>query len=193
MTDAPGVRDSLAPGFIVAMPQLADPNFYRTVVLLLKSNHQGAFGLVINRPAEFTVAELCDNQGIAYRGPDRLPVMVGGPVEADSHLLVLHGDEPLFPEGSAEEIQISPGVFLVTAREGLERLADRGTARLRCYTGYSGWGPGQLERELQEGTWVPLPPERRLVFDDHPEAVWETALRLGGIDPITLVPGGEPS
>lgn len=193
MNPSPGLRQSLAPGFIVAMPQLADPNFRRTVVLLLRSNDLGAFGLVINRPSDFTVAELCQNQGIPYRGPRELPVMVGGPVKADSHLLVLHGDPPVFPPGSDAEIQVSPGVFLMTDREGLELLADRGTPRLRCYAGYSGWGPGQLERELEEGAWVPLPLEGRFVFDENPDAVWESALRLGGIDPITLVPGGEPS
>ncbi|MBP7148487.1 MAG: YqgE/AlgH family protein [Acidobacteria bacterium] len=192
--ERPQVTDSLAPGLIVAMPQLLDPNFRRSVVLLLRSNEHGAFGLIINRTGSFTMSDLCRNQGITYNGPEDLRVMVGGPVETDRHLLVLHGDDPVFPEGSEDEVLICPGVFLVTAREGLEALARRGTSRLRCYTGYAGWGPGQLEAELASGAWVPLPHDDRLVFDEDARIVWDRALRAAGIDPITLVPpGGPPS
>ncbi|MDH3284966.1 MAG: YqgE/AlgH family protein [Acidobacteriota bacterium] len=186
-------RDSLAPGLVIAMPQLADPNFQRAVVLLLRSNDEGAFGLVINRPSDLSLKELCQDQDLAYNGPDRLHLMIGGPVEIDSHLLVLHGDEPVFDELSESEILVAPGVYLVTAREGLERLAERGTGRLRCFAGYAGWGPGQLEDEVVDGAWVLLPSDARLLFDDEPAIVWEKALRQAGIDPIALVPGGAPS
>ncbi len=186
-------RDWLAPGFIAAMPQLDDPNFRRTVVLLLRHDDDGAFGLVINRPVPLSVAELCRSQEIVYRGPADLSVYGGGPVQGESHLLVLHGDSPLHPEGGEDELEIVPGVFLVTARQGLEALAGRGTPRLRCFLGYSGWGAGQLEGELAEGTWVPLEANDALVFASDPERVWELALRHGGIDPFTLVPGGPPS
>lgn len=191
--DCVGSRDWLAPGFIAAMPQLDDPNFRRTVVLLLRHDEEGALGLVINRPVPLSVGELCRSQEIAYQGPDELPVFGGGPVQGESHLLVLHGDTPLHPEGSEDEVEIAPGVFLVTAREGLETLARRGSPRLRCFLGYSGWGAGQLERELAEGTWVPLDASDEFVFASDPERVWEQALRRGGIDPFTLVPGGPPS
>lgn len=187
-------RDSLAPGFIAAMPQLEDPNFRRTVVLLLRHDEEGAFGLVINRPVPLSVAELCRSQEIDYSGPADLSVYGGGPVQGESHLLVLHGDAPLHPEGGEEELEIVPGVFLVTAREGLAALAGRGTPRLRCFLGYSGWGAGQLESELDEGTWIPLEASDELVFAGDAEKVWERALREGGIDPFTLVsPGGLPS
>ncbi len=186
-------RDWLAPGFIAAMPQLDDPNFRRTVVLLLRHDEDGALGLVINRPVPLSVGELCRSQEIAWAGPDDLSVFLGGPVQGESHLLVLHGDAPLHPEGSEDELEITSGIRLVTAREGLAALARRGTARLRCFLGYSGWGAGQLERELAEGTWVPLEASDEFVFASDPERVWEQALRRGGIDPFTLVPGGPPS
>ncbi|MCU0229799.1 MAG: YqgE/AlgH family protein [Acidobacteria bacterium] len=186
-------RDWLAPGFIAAMPQLDDPNFRRTVVLLLRHDEDGALGLVINRPVPLSVGELCRSQEMDYRGPDDLPVYGGGPVQGESHLLVLHGDTPLHPEGSEDEVEVAPGVYLVTAREGLEALARRGSPRLRCFLGYSGWGAGQLERELAEGTWVPLEASQEFVFASDPERVWEHALRRSGIDPLTLVPGGPPS
>lgn len=184
---------ALAPGMIAAMPQLGDPNFHRSVVLLLKSGEQGAFGLVINREADLTLAELCENHGIAYRGEPDAAVMIGGPVERDRHLLVLHGGQPLFEGGSDEEMRLSDGVTLVTAREGLEHLAAEGTTPFRCYAGYAGWGPGQLERELELGAWVPLPCDADLVFDPEIDDVWAKALRRAGIDPISLVPPGGAS
>ncbi len=186
-------RSDLAPGFVAAMPQLLDPNFRRSVVLLLRHNDQGTFGLVINRPTEISVRALCESQGIAYRGGEELPMMFGGPVEVEKHLLVLHGEDPLPGLGTEDEIEVARGVRLVTALSGLAELAGRGARRFRCYAGYAGWAPGQLESELEEGAWVPLEADAGLVFDEHPENVWERALRRAGIDPITLVPGGAPS
>lgn len=183
-------RSELAPGFIAAMPQLADPNFYRTVVLLLRSSEQGSFGLVINRPTTLSVSELCESQGITYRGGDELSMMFGGPVEVENHLLVLHGESPCLAAGEDGEIEVAPGIRLVTALEGLRILAERGAQRVRCFAGYAGWGAGQLESELADGSWVPLLCDDRLVFDEDSDRIWELALRRGGFDPFTLVPGG---
>jgi len=191
--DRPRIDEGLAPGFIAAMPQLQDPNFQRTVVFLVKSSDQGAFGLVINRPGPLTVAELCEGQEIPYEGDPGARVMIGGPVEADRHLLVLHGEDPLFPGDSDDELLVAPGIRLVVARAGLERLAVRPGARYRCYLGYAGWAPGQLEAELAAGAWVPLSAHASYLFDVPPEAAWSRALREAGIDPRDLVPGGAPS
>ncbi|UCF66579.1 MAG: YqgE/AlgH family protein [Acidobacteriota bacterium] len=181
----------LAPGFVVAMPQLLDPNFRRTVVLLLRASEAGSFGLVINRPSSISMDRFCEEQELPYEGPAETPVMIGGPVEADSHLLVLHGDEPVFETGSDRELEIAEGIRLITARDGLARLASRRTERMRCYIGYAGWGPGQIENELEEGAWVPLAADAKLVFDQPAEDVWVRALTQAGIDPIALVPGKE--
>lgn len=183
-------RSELAPGFIVAMPQLADPNFRRTVVFLLRSTEHGSVGLVINRPTNLSVRELCESQGIDYRGDAKLPMMIGGPVEVEQHLLVLHGETPCLERNSDDEVEIVRGIRLVTAVEGLRILAERGSRRFRCYAGYAGWAPGQLESELEEGAWIPLGCDDSLVFDGDFDRVWELAIRRGGIDPFTLVPGG---
>ncbi|MDQ7008414.1 MAG: YqgE/AlgH family protein [Acidobacteriota bacterium] len=180
----------LAPGLIVAMPQLVDPNFNRTVVLLIKANEEGALGVVINRSTGVSLREFLGYQDVEYAGPAEIEVNLGGPVEQDSHLLVLHGEEPVFGGGSEDELALAEGVRLVTAREGLAILAERGAERLRCYVGYAGWAPGQLEWELSEGAWVPLPCEASLVFDEPLGRVWGQALRRAGLDPVSLVPGG---
>jgi putative transcriptional regulator len=188
---APASIEGLAPGFLVAMPQLQDPNFSRTVVLLLKSNEAGAFGLVINRVGPLSVADLCEQQDIPYGGGPGRRVMIGGPVEQDSHLLVLHGEEGLYSPGAEQEMVIAPRIRLVTAVEGLRALAGRSEGRYRCYLGYAGWGPEQLQQELSQGAWLPLECDAGYVFDEAPAAVWGKALRRAGIDPISLVPGGE--
>jgi putative transcriptional regulator len=191
MTREPPSLDQLAPGFLVAMPQLQDPNFMRTVVLLLKSTEAGAFGLVINRETDLGVGELCEQQDISYAGAAAQRVMVGGPVEQERHLLVLHGEEALYPPGAEQEMVITPEIRLVTALEGLRLLAGQTRARFRCYLGYAGWGPEQLQGELSQGAWVPLACDAQYLFDVPPERVWGKALRRAGIDPISLVPGGE--
>jgi putative transcriptional regulator len=185
------IGENLAPGFIAAMPQLSDPNFHRTVVLLLRHGEEGGFGLVINRPAAITVDELCHSQGIPYHGPMEQPVMIGGPVEVDRHMLVLHGEPPIGAPGDEDEMFVAQEIRLVTARAGFIRLTSRGATRFRCYVGYAGWAPGQLDNELAEGAWVPLPASPRLMFDEPAEIVWDSALRQAGIDPATLVPGGQ--
>ncbi len=182
--------EELAPGIIIAMPHLLDPNFNRTVVLLLRSNEQGAIGLVLNREAPLPLDEFCRSQDVVYAGPEGRKLNIGGPVEQDHHLLVLHGDTPLWEGESEDEIELAKGVYLVTAMDGLKALAERGSDRMRCYVGYAGWGPGQLEWELSEGAWVPLTCEPRFVFDEPIDGIWEAALRRAGIDPISLVPGG---
>jgi putative transcriptional regulator len=191
MTREPSSLDQLAPGFLVAMPQLQDPNFMRTVVLLLKSTDAGAFGLVINREAEVGVDQLCEQQDIPYMGASERRVMIGGPVEQEQHLLVLHGEEALYPPAAEQEMVITPEIKLVTALEGLRMLAGRTDARFRCYLGYAGWGPEQLQGELSQGAWVPLACDAQYLFDVPPDRVWSKALRRAGIDPISLVPGGD--
>ncbi len=185
------LTERIAPGFIAAMPQLADPNFHRTVVLMLRHDDEGAFGLVVNRPGSVALADLLEEQDIPYEGSLDQKIMIGGPVEVDQHLLVLHGELPQPPTDDPDEVPIAEGIFLVTQRTGLERLTASIHNRYRCYVGYAGWAPGQLENELAEGAWVPLAVDAALLFDVPAGAVWERALRRAGIDPVTLVPGGE--
>ena len=95
--------------------------------------------------------------------------MIGGPVEVESHLLVLHGDAPVFDQESDNEVQIAPGMFLVTAREGLERLAARGgTPKLRCFAGYAGVGSWSARRGTRRGFVGHAPREQKSVVRRGP-------------------------
>ena len=152
---------SLAGSLLVAKPILQDPNFVQTVVLMLRHNAEGAFGLVVNRPAEA--------EGLPF------PVYVGGPCPA-SGLILLHGHaEWTNPEGDSSE-EIAPGVYLGDA-DSLKRATDaqeeNEEVRFRVFAGYSGWGPDQLERELSSGAWIITPANAELVFDTPIEEVWD--------------------
>lgn len=176
---------SLAPGFLIAVPSLLDPNFRQSVVLLLQQNEEGAMGVVINHESPLLLRELCDDHDIAYAGDGRKRVRKGGPVQPEQGL-VLYGDEHPDPEGR----EVAKGLQVSASRGTLGRLCDLAEGRFQCYSGYAGWGPGQLEREIGEGSWIVTPVDPAMVLDAAPDDTWLQCLRAAGIDPSALVPGG---
>jgi putative transcriptional regulator len=173
-------QGTIPPGrgaLLVARPHLLDPNFTRTVVLLCDhDDEQGSFGFVLNRRSENGLAEVLRGEH-DFRGRTD-PVYVGGPVGLDS-LAIVHREPGL--EGAVE---VLPGVFLGGRPADLgEALREHGTpeARVRFLVGYSGWGKGQLAREMEEDTWVVAPGSAGWVFDPDPDTLWRRVLRsLGG-------------
>ena len=180
-----GMTNELAPGFLIAVPQLQDPNFHRSVVLLLQQSEEGALGVVINSESPLLLSDLCDDHSIEYSGDPGKRVRTGGPVQPEQGL-VLYGDEHEDPEGRA----VLEGLHVSASRATLERLCHLKRGRFHCYSGYAGWGPGQLEREIGEGSWIIAPVDPDLVFDRTPEEVWTESLLAIGIDPAAIVPGG---
>lgn len=180
-----GETRSLAPGFLIAVPQLMDPNFRQSVVLLLQQSDEGAVGLVINRESTLSLGELCRDEKIAYQGDPEKKVRVGGPVQPEQGL-VLFGPEVEDPEGRA----VVDGLQVSASTRTLSRLCKERGTRFQCFAGYAGWGPGQLEREIHEGSWIVAPPDVRMIFDVAPDALWLDALQHNGIDPSAIVPGG---
>jgi len=183
MTDQP--QESLAPGFLVALPHLQDPNFRQSVVLLLRHGEDGAMGVIVNRESPLRLKELCADHAIPYSGDGDKRVRSGGPVEPE-HGLVLFGPEHHDPDGEP----VVEGLQVSASRETLARLCNLEAGRFHCYSGYAGWGPGQLERELTEGSWLVSPALPRLVLETRPAEVWSGSLEAMGIDPAALVSGG---
>jgi putative transcriptional regulator len=177
--------DRLAPGFLVAVPQLLDPNFRQSVVLLLEQNDEGALGVVINHDSPLLLKELCADHEITYGGDPDKRVRRGGPVQPEQGL-VLYGEEHADPEGRP----VIDGLHVSVSRATLSRLCGMSRGRFHCFSGYAGWGPGQLEREITEGSWILAPVDARLVLDRAPEDVWLECLREQGLDPAAIVPGG---
>jgi putative transcriptional regulator len=175
---------SLAPAFLLSMPQLRDPNFSRTVVLLCRHNEDGAFGLVVNRPL-LTTGRVTVNLDPPVSTDRELEVWVGGPVEPHRSW-VLVGEE-LDEDGELGGIRIADGLYLSTSSDLLRRLLEPSPPPLtRLIVGYSGWGPGQLEAELEASSWLMSDVDRDLMFNTPPDRLWETAIRRLGADPATL-------
>src|SRR5689334_14033824 len=175
---------SLAPSLLLSMPQLADPNFKRTVVLLCTHNETGAFGVVVNRPMA-TSGRVVVNLDPPVSTDRELEVWVGGPVEPQrSWMLVGNG---AFEEEDFEGLAICDGLYLSTSPELLRRLLEPNPPpRTRLIVGYAGWGPGQLEAELEASAWLIAEADPDLIFDTPSDAMWETAIRRLGADPSAL-------
>ncbi|MFQ3620611.1 MAG: YqgE/AlgH family protein [Spirochaetales bacterium] len=174
----------LAGHFLIASVNLLDPNFVRTVVLLIQHNEEGAFGLVLNRPSGKELNDvLPDSLGGAVL---HVPVYIGGPVQQD-YLFALHSglENKLLTPNATTPI---PGVYFEPATKQLisylidewniTPIEDR--PKLRLYAGYSGWGPGQLERELRENSWFVVGATSSIVFHPDPEVAWKDALAMKG-------------
>jgi putative transcriptional regulator len=174
---------SLAPTLLLSMPQLVDPNFLKSVVLLCEHGPDGAFGLVLNRPTETPAADAVQlspppavNSGI--------PLWVGGPVEPQRGWILL-GHEPT----EAEAVELVEGLFLTASPAVLRRLIETGEPRARILTGYAGWAPGQLDEELAASAWLTAEVSLDLIFDVPATVMWETAIRRLGADPALLQMG----
>ena len=179
------MSDSLAPGFLIAVPQLQDPNFRQSVVLLLEQGETGAMGVVVNRESPLLLKDLCRNHDIPYAGNPKKRVRMGGPVQPEQGL-VIYGEENADSEGRP----VVEGLHVSASTGTLTRLCNLAHSRFQCYTGYAGWAPGQLEREIGEGSWIIVPVDASLVIDYPAEQIWSRALYNNGLDPASIVPGG---
>ena len=182
-----GIETELrAPAFLIAVPQLGDPNFFRGVVFILEHNDEGSMGLMINRPSKLPYSTFFKSQNMAFKGPSGGAVVnQGGPVQTDRAFL-LHESQHKGPETES----VVGDLCLSYSLESLRLIAATPPPHLRIYLGYAGWGPGQLAEEVTAGAWLVGRPNRQLVFDVPPDRVWESALRDMGIEPVQLMHSG---
>lgn len=165
---------------LLSMPQLQDPNFARTVVLLCDYGPDGAFGLVLNRPTEMPASAMVRLDPPVTRGND-LPLWIGGPVEPERGWILLAEEPP------ADFKSIRDGLYLSTSQTILREVLEANPApRARVIAGYAGWGPGQLDEELAQSSWLMSDVDLDLVFDTPADAMWEAAIRRMGADPSML-------
>jgi len=175
---------------LIASPPLADPNFDRSVVLLASHDADGAFGWVINGRHVMTVRELLLRADITPPGADvrgDIPgeVRLGGPVSQEQVWLVYPSHEQV--EGVDGQFEVAPGVMATASRTILEKLAEGySVPNLLAIAGYAGWGPGQLEGEIQAGGWLPGPSVAELIFDTPREDAWQRAYASLGTTPMAF-------
>lgn len=165
--------DSLQGQLLIASPTMSDPNFARTVVAIANHDEDGALGIVLNRPSDTEVVEAVPELDGVVDGDE--VVFVGGPVQPASIVVLAEFEDP-----AEAAFLVVEGIGLVSDRTGLDRLGTA-TARRRIYAGYTGWGPGQLESELEREDWIVEPAQAEDVFDDEPLELWTRVLeRKGG-------------
>ncbi len=183
----------LAPGLLIAAPPLGDPNFERTVVLLALHGPRGALGFVVNRTAELKLGQVLGLAGYGEAATKiESRVYVGGPVEPGSGWIVtrdpnrFEGVQGVIEIGSTLRVSSSRAAFDRLARdvEGGADAAQRSESEAFVVLGYSGWGPGQLEREIAHGAWLPIQLDEGVVFEVDVAERWFRAHALLGITPL---------
>lgn len=162
--------ESLAGCFLLASSGLLDPNFVKTVVLLIQHSEQGALGIVVNRPTSKTLKQLWKEVGDA-RCESEQPIHLGGPVSGP--LMAVHTN------ASLAEVEILPGVFFAAKKKNLDELVIKEDHPFKVFIGHAGWGPGQLEDELRQGAWLTTPATAEYLFY-HGTDLWEEVSRRAG-------------
>jgi putative transcriptional regulator len=165
---------SLAGQLLIAAPTIGDPRFAHTVILMLRHDKEGAFGIVINRPVgERSIATLLEATG--DNDPDvvgSVQVFAGGPVQPELGFVV-HSAE----YRRTETLDVDGHVAMTASREVLRDIGHhQGPKKSLFALGYAGWGPGQIEGELARRDWFTTPEEPRLVFDDDRSELWDEAM-----------------
>ncbi len=168
--------ENLAGHLLIAIPDLHDSNFYRTVIVVFRHDQEGASGVVLNRPSDVSVSQVWqeitkDGQPSSSECQDF--VHVGGPVEGP--LIGLHTSLAL------AETPVIPGVFISMGRENLNSLVEQKEQSFKIFSGYSGWGPRQLESEIEQGGWLTLVAKHEHIFDS-PEGLWKQVCHQVGND-----------
>jgi putative transcriptional regulator len=181
MTGPSHESSSVAPSFLLSMPQLDDPNFRHTVVLLCQHSSEGAWGLVLNRPTG-TPAVDAVRMDPPVEAQSPLQLWVGGPVEPERGCILM-GEDPR----DEDAVQVCDGLFISGSAVLLRRLLEgEAPPRTRLLMGYAGWGPGQLDEELRASAWLISDVAADLIFDIDAEQMWEAAIRRLGADPGSL-------
>jgi len=174
---------NLTQHFLIAMPNMADPHFARSLTFICEHNDQGALGLVVNRPTDITLSRLLEQVGISINDERcrTLPIHYGGPVQVDRGF-VLHR-----PLGQWQSTLAVGGLGLTTSKDILEAVArGEGPEQILVTLGYAGWAPGQLENELAQNAWLTVAADEQVIFDTPTEEKLPRAMKLLGIDFASL-------
>ena len=173
---------SLQGHLLVAGPGLVDPNFWRTVVLIGEHSEDGALGVILNRSSETTVEEAVPE--LAVLAEEMGVVHLGGPVQPSAIVVLADFVEP----DEARSLVLESIGFLPSE---VDPAVLGELRRARVFAGYAGWGPGQLEGELDEGSWIVEPALAEDVFTQDPEGLWSSVLRRKG-GPFSLLASMPP-
>jgi putative transcriptional regulator len=176
-----GVYTSLKDHFLIAMPQMTDPNFSHSVIYICEHSPQGAMGIVINLPLSIHLDDVFNNMKIHTddKSLANTPVLAGGPIQKERGF-VIHKQNNEHWESSLE---LNADLCITTSKDILEAIAShQGPNDIIIALGYAGWESGQLEREIQENSWLCGPADSKILFDVPAEHRWKAAGLMLGVD-----------
>lgn len=173
------------PVLLLAMPQVQDLFFQKSVVLLVHHDDEGSLGFIVNRPTGIRVFDILQDMKIDWGGEVGAVAHFGGPVQPELGSVIF---APLEPDTTLSDTasEVLPGLALSQHLGDLAQLAADPPHRFRLLLGYAGWSAGQLMEEIRRNDWLMAPATAELVFHADRAEVWELALRSVGIDPATL-------
>lgn len=175
------------PLFLLAMPQVLDPFFRRSVVLLVHHDAvEGSLGFIVNRPTELRLKDILQDLEIPWQSDDSPFAFFGGPVRPEVGTLLFRDRSLLGGDDEAGGREICPGVSASQNVSDLETLETRPGDSFRLYLGYAGWGEGQLEQEILRNDWLLAPVLTDLIFSHTPDEAWRSALVSVGVNPDQL-------
>jgi putative transcriptional regulator len=172
------------PFFLAAMPQILDPFFHRSVVLMLEHHDEGSFGFIVNRPTQLLIAELLSSSQLQWKGPSATVAWFGGPVQPRMGT-VLFSDRSRVEEGEPVG-EVSEGLLISSDTRVIERLASDPPSPFRLVLGYAGWEAGQLDQEMDRNDWLVVPFDADLLFSEDADSIWARALESIDVRPESL-------
>lgn len=179
MSSANYAQTNLSNCFLIAMPNMEDPVFAHTITYICEHNEHGAMGIVINKPLELTLGEIFNQLDIRSTGHNaEKPIFSGGPVQVDRGFVLHPGDAKW-----ESTLQITHDIHLTTSKDILSAIADdKGPKQSLVALGYTGWMPGQLEKEMANNAWLTSPANPDIIFNTPLESRCEAAAALLGVD-----------
>jgi putative transcriptional regulator len=187
MMDQPS--ELTCPTLLVATPQVHDPFFDHSVVLLLNHDETGSFGFNINRPTELTIEDVLSGLDISWCGESDCQAFFGGPVQPQLGSVLFRSaptGESLDTRLLDETPEVFSGLRMTQNIDHLKALAGNPPVGFRLYLGYAGWATGQLVQEILRNDWIIVPVIDELLFSSEPQSVWTLALEEAGVDPQSL-------
>jgi len=151
--------------FLVARPGMPDPNFRESVVLVVQSERAEATGVIINRPTNRSLAQLLPSERFAAFTD---PIFFGGPV-APQGLFALF----LSAKYSGPAVPMLPGIYLAVLPDSVDALVSKPPEKIRFFSGYSGWAPGQLQAEIERGDWLVVDADAKTIFQKDTSRLWQ--------------------
>lgn len=174
--------DALAPGMLLAAPNLADTFFEQAVIMLLEANDEGAMGFMINRPLPITLGELAQGMSLSVcEEYQHAQVYAGGPVTPERGWVFARRNAQT-PSNLDVQYAYDDGLIILSDVTSLRTLLQTPGQEFRLILGYSGWGAEQLQNELRDGSWIPHPWETNGLFDDASDTLWQAMIDAQGFD-----------